>query len=184
MKKTLLFISALLFSIVSFADQKVYVGAQGGLAYDGLPNHLDKSINFAGRIFAGYNFTQNLAIESGMLFTDSQSVKKRLNGVPENLKFRQQILDVSGRINVPLDSKFIMYTKGGVACIDYFEKGTISKKENLTYGLGLDYVLNSKMSLGISWNHYNGGSKKPIDIIYRKYQPSLDFYAISATYNF
>lgn len=192
MKKLLLFTAALLLTSVASAktadtafNPDIYVGAQGGIAYDGLPNNTFKGVNFGGRAFAGYNFTQHLAIEAGVLLTDSKEVKKVIGeGVNAKLKFRQQILDFTPRINIPLDNKFTAYAKAGIACLDYFESGSVSKTFNMTYGLGIDYKITDKLSTGFAWNHYNGGSTKIVDIIYKKYQPSLDFYALSLTYSF
>ena len=190
MKKIFLFLLLSLFSLNVFAQNPsgfapgIYVGVQGGIAYDGLPNHNLSGINFGGRAFAGYNFTENFALEAGFLATDNKEVKDRLNGNTEKLKLRQQILDAAIRINAPLGDNFIVYAKGGMACLDYFEKGNVSKIFNMTYGLGLDYKITNKLSAGFMWSHYNGGSKKPIDIIYKKYQPSLDFYALSLAYTF
>jgi len=191
MKKLLLFTAAFLLSSSVFAktnnnfNPDIYVGLQGGVAYDGLPNNVLKGVNFGGRAFAGYNLTQHLAVEAGVLLTDNREVKKVIGeGIKTKIKFRQQILDFTPRVNVPLDEDFTVFAKAGVACLDYFEKGSVSKTFNMTYGLGIDYKINSKLSTGFTWNHYNGGSTKPIDIIYKKYQPSLDFYALSLTYSF
>ena len=191
MKKTLIFLSAFLLVNTAIASDNnsfnpgIYLGLQGGIAYDGLPNHNLKGVNFSGRFFAGYNFTKHLALESSFLATDSREIKNIVgDNLTDKVKLKQQILDFTPRINIPLDDNFTIYARGGIACIDYFEKGTVSKTFNITYGLGLDYKITNHLATGISWSHYNGGSTKPVDIIYRKYQPSLDFYGLSLTYNF
>ena len=199
MKKTLLFLSLLVVSTCGFAkpapqnnNSNFYIGAQGGLAYDGLKTKnfynililkKDESINMAGRLFIGYNLNKNFGLETGFLVTDNREIKCLAINKELIKKFnvKQSIIDVTPRVNIPVDN-FNFYAKAGVAYIDFFNSGKDLDSYKLTYGLGVDYKLTNNISTGFAWQHYDGGSHKPIDILYRKYEPALDFYGVSLTY--
>lgn len=183
--------------IAKTVDHSVYIGIQGGIAYDKLKDNekiipevlslkKDQKVNLSGRIFMGYNFNKNFALEGGFLMTDQRDIKAIAfnKEVITKFKIKEHILDLTPRINIPLGDKFTAYARGGVVYIDAFNTGKDKKEFNLTYGLGLDYHINNSASVGVSWSHYNGGSTKPIDIIYKKYEPALNFYTISISYKF
>jgi len=168
------------------SNKSVYVGATGGFVYDGLNNNLFKehTTNFAGRAFVGYNFTKHFAVETGYLITDKRDLKFAINDkVIKNFKIKQQIADLTLRVNIPLDESFIAYARGGVTYFQPLDGEKFNKdKINITYGAGLDYKISKNLTAGVSWSHYNGGSKNPVDIIYKKQQPSLDLYGFSVSY--
>jgi opacity protein-like surface antigen len=180
----------------------VYVGVQAGLAYDNLQKNKtvynlfqikkDYNVNYGGRLFVGYNFTKHFGLETGFLMTDSHNIKVSMRhgvmpiGATKIGKFQinEKILDLTPRVNIPLDEKFTVYARGGVAYIDAFN-GHVSKKNlNLVYGAGIDYNVTDKLSTGFAWSHYNGGSNKLDDLISGKAQPSLNFYGLSVSYKF
>jgi len=209
MKKLCVAFVTSLLAISAFADIKnpntqhnVYVGIQGGLAYDNLQKNTtiynifdlkkDSKINYSGRLFMGYNFTKHFGLETGFLMTDTRNIRVSVNnnviptGIQKigNFKINEKILDLTPRINIPLDDKFTVYARGGVAYIDAFNGHVDKSNLNLVYGAGIDYAVTTKLSTGFAWSHYNGGSTKLIDLISGKAQPSLNFYGLSVSYKF
>lgn len=182
----------------------VVIGLQAGYDISGWQNafnsnvpwspSVNKSNGFAGRVFLGWDFHPNFSVELGYFrpfnkpvgnFDDSTSIQYTMN-----------VVDLMGKIKVPLGDMFDIYAKAGV---DYVmtkmapsattgTAGTYSNTTvnnfNVAYGLGLDYTIIPNLVADISWTQYNANNKKDIVSDAPKYQPSMNFFALGLSYKF
>lgn len=191
----------------------IYIGLQAGYGnsgwttgssyidfYDASGNEYYGTLNqggktgFAGRVFAGYDFTKNFALELGYmrmftkLATDITGTKYGPSGAVLNTGTYHgttltQAFDLMGKLTVPFADTFGVYAKLGA---DYLMSSYGSafsgstKNFNVAYGAGLDYFITPNLVTDLSWTRYNGNQKLNSD----KYQPFADFFALGISYKF
>lgn len=157
--------------------QNVYVGLQGGYGITGYKNFvMKKANNFAGRVFVGYDFHKNFAVEFGY---DHFFAKPKANGTvlinDEYVDYSAKVksvfaFDLMGKIKANVCDNFGVYAKAGVAylhskwsidvpaAVDDFSAGN-HHSFNLAYGVGVSYDFLSNWTADLSWNHINGNQK-------------------------
>lgn len=201
-------ITALGLSSAVFADnfsnpnQDVYVGIQGGygdthwndangtLLVTNSSNQIIgthslrfKDTGFAGRVFAGYDFNQFLALETGYTYFPKADVK--VDGTKVNTISTQGV-DLLGKITVPVVDNFGLYAKAGPgylhSSVEHAVPGIKSSTNNidLVYGLGAQYAFNQHLVADVSFTRYNGNHKTDSS----KFQPNADLYAVGLAYKF
>ena len=134
------------------------------------------SKDLAGRVFAGYQFNENLAAELGYThFYDAEY--KRINATSANGKVKEFAYDLVGKAIMPLPNNFNVYAKAGVANVHAKGRGVTTKKDTateLTYGIGAAYDVTPMIPVDLSWTHTNSGSGIP----------KSDFVALGISYHF
>lgn len=130
-----------------------------------------------GRVFAGYQFNENLAAEFGYSHFDDTKYK-RINGTSANGKIREYVYDLVGKAILPLPNNFNVYAKAGVANVHAKASGSLNSNNGtateLTYGLGAAYDVTPVVPVDLSWTHINSGSGIP----------KSDFVALGISYHF
>lgn len=186
----------------------IYMGLQAGYALSGW-NHFEGSAasstpkvsrtdSFAGRVFAGYDFTKNFAAEAGYLALGTKAKLKNASGA-QVAKIRTQAIDLTGKIKVALDDSFGVYAKAGLGYLMshglrttdasgatvMFEKNNFGNL-NAVYGLGMSYNVNSNVVADLSWTQYVGSAtmKQNTSSQYTGYQPSVNFFGLGVAYKF
>jgi len=138
---------------------------------------------YAGRVYAGFQFNQNLAAEAGYsLFSNSdtnvgQAFKSHIS---------TQALDVSGKLIYPFTDAFNIYAKAGAALVH--ENQNIDGNTRLgathisfstdpirpLFGVGAGYNLTQNVSLNASWTRIQGNDNIQ----------NIDFYGAGLSYYF
>lgn len=206
-KQVVMAVLAGLASVAAVADTSgPYVGIQAGYGnvhQAPVPNEnfadtvsytqhfSDKGL--AGRIFAGYQFNPNVALETGFTrFHDSHdNITATYAGIPlsEKATLKTQAWDVVGKGILPLQNGFSLYGKAGVAYLmaDAKARTTLgsvnasaSKSANHIYptaSVGVSYDITKNVVADVSYTRIQktGGSKK---------LSSTDFAAVGLAYNF
>lgn len=197
----------------------IYVGVQAGYGRTGWDNLAPDNIAsggviqkysitgsnaFAGRVFVGYDFHPNFAIEAGYtqffndtemkttadFFSPSGQVTSSAT-VTSNPKYDYAI-DLVGKIKAHLIGNAGLYAKAGV---DYIHiqadnefkvpgipqgKSTSKSSEyNVIYGVGAFYDITQHLTADLSWTRYNGDSNLGDDYI-----PAHDLFAAGASWKF
>lgn len=152
-----------------------YIGGQAGYgdthykAGDALSTGSTGVVNdtkgFAGRGYAGYEFTQNFGIEVGFAGWRDAKISK-INGGTTSLKISQWAGDVMLKFMVPLGNNFGVYVKGGGAYVktnrDYSATiaGSIADQHKVrpTAAIGASYAFDRHVSADIGWQRYFSGS--------------------------
>ncbi|MBA2654522.1 MAG: outer membrane beta-barrel protein [Gammaproteobacteria bacterium] len=164
MKKKFLLTSilALLISQAAFSNGRpFYVGAQLG----GCDLHYDRSElsqdaiavddrGFAGRLLAGFNINQNLALEMGYTKYSNPEFSY-LGNVKSN--FSQESLDFLGKFSLPISCNLSVYATAGMAFVQRDDAEVVSRNVTIKIneaddhlrpmlGLGVSYGFNSRVS--------------------------------------
>lgn len=195
-----------------------YLGLQGGYAQtwwqdlDGLSDfnvvpfdfHGSRG-DFAGRVLAGYDFNELLAIELGFAYflgnnnsADSKSVigPPPVPPIPAGTELyhhdmKAYAIDLVGKLSLPLDNGFRLYTKFGAQYfvatmpptftdVAPFVYGDVDRKSaSILFGVGASYQFTPSWSVDLSWSFYRGDQE-----IGNKYLPDTDFYALGLYYKF
>jgi hypothetical protein len=167
-------LSPLTFNCVAYApatllapafNPSVYVGIQPGYGLtnwgDGIKNHN----GFAGRVYAGYDFHPNFAVEFGFTnwFTKPKAKDEYANIKASGYPWA---LDLVGKIKAPVPgvNNLGLYAKAGVGYLNSELKGTILNQDykwggsavNVVYGVGATYDITQNIATGLSWARYNG----------------------------
>lgn len=199
----------------------IYVGAQAGYGMTGW-NNVDQtnysfmntdtntsitgSNAFAGRIFVGYDFHPNFAIEAGytQFFNNTKITTTTNVNIPatfvmpiggsvtavSNPKYDYAV-DLVGKIKAHLIDNFGLYAKAGVDYIhvqaDYslqsggvtLDSGTSKDSEfNVIYGVGAYYDITPNLTADVSWTRYTGDTKL------NSFIPVHDLFAAGASWKF
>lgn len=192
--------SAIFAANLNNSNQDVYVGIQGGYGdthwsdvngsvvfMDPITGQLSThSISFkdtgvAGRVFAGYDFNQFLALETG--YTYFPKTKVNIDSTQVD-KFTTYGLDAVGKITVPVVDNFGLYAKAGPGYLHTSsDTPGVSATDNavLVYGFGANYQFNQHLVADVSFTRFNGNHKAN-DL--NKYQPDADLYAVGLAYKF
>ena len=123
------------------------------------------STSFGARLFAGYRFSQYLAVEAGYThYGDAQGNQlafQSTSTTPFSGKFSAYSGDVSGKFFLPLAEQVNPYVDLGVAYIS--SKMSISNSSSSSYsktnsaaslrfGAGMDFNVNKRYEFGIGWD--------------------------------
>ena len=179
----LISIAAINFSSLAFADvipgnPDAYVGLQAGFG-DNHWNDIDiegidiKHQSFAGGTFAGYDFNQNFALETGYTYFGKTG------------DFTTHGFDLLGKLTVPVGDQFGVYAKAGPGYLRTYFDGVAdndlaAKNFTFVYGLGAQYQIVPNLVTDVSFTRFNGNHK----ISSNNYQPDADLYALGLAYKF
>jgi OmpA-OmpF porin, OOP family len=174
-------------------------GSQAFIPFNANKKNLSNN-GLAGRIALGYQFNQNFAIEAGYLQLSHNEVTGVTELTPEPLlagkvKLQQHAVDLLAKGIIPINSKFNVYGKLGVAYLTTNINGKFMMPEgqsstvdlnNYTQidrhtlapeaAIGISYDLTPQVSLDTSWTHIQPiGHIKP---------GNIDFFVMGLGYNF
>ncbi len=132
------------------ADNGAYV--EGQLGYGNVDNSSGEVLPFSssaaaegvsGRVAAGYQFNQYIAVEGGYTMTGQDFLSS----------VQQNALDLEVKGILPLADKFNVFGKLGGAYVD--QRHNADGVEPL-YGLGVGYDISPQMSTDVSWTRVVG----------------------------
>jgi len=154
----------------------VYLGLQAGYGMTYWDNIGAKDEDgFAGRVYLGYDFHPNFAIEAGytMWFTEPKWGSAK-GDYP-------WAIDLVGKIKAHVIDQFGLYAKLGVDYL-YSKVPVTNNKDNfnVVYGAGAYYDFTPNISADISWTRYGGNS----DLTSSDYMPYMDLFALGVQYKF
>lgn len=139
--------------------------------------------NFAGRIYAGYDFHKNFALEVGytQFFNDTDVKYADTNQEAFNPSYDWAI-DAMAKIKAHIVDNFGFYAKVGIDYISVSESidGKPHDSINLAYGAGAYYDFTPHVALDLSWIRLNGNSKEDDDT----YIPYHDLFTAGIIYKF
>lgn len=158
----------------------VYLGLQAGYGmtyWDNLPSahfSVKDEDGFAGRVYLGYDFHPNFAIEAGYTMWFNEP---KINGVKGDYPWA---IDLVGKIKAHVVDQFGLYAKAGVDYL-YSKQNANTNKDsfNVVYGVGAFYDFTPNISADLSWTRYGGSSKFNND-----YAPYMDLFALGVQYKF
>ena len=173
----------------------VYVGLQAGYGvtnWDSIEGshtdyHVSSDTGFAGRVFLGYDFHPNFAVEAGYTYFFT-SPKVKVGGQQIYKGNDPWAIDLVGKIKAHVVDNFGLYAKAGGSYLDNKLKAEGSKQGtsdlggnafNVTYGVGAFYDITPNITADLSWTRYNGKIKQDA-----KYLPYMDFYDVGVYYKF
>ena len=154
-------------------------------ASDAAALSINDRVVFTGRVAGGYQFNQNLAIETGyMRFSDVNF--SGVEGIHDQaISLSEKAIDFMAKPMLPLSTNFNIYGKLGLA---YFKANGSTIVNGVSYlgysdswvpafGLGLSYDIMSSTLLDLAWTRLQsvGGSNSI---------PSADFYSVGFAYYF
>jgi len=170
-----------------------YIGLQLGYGMTNWDHaHGDMSISdsdaFAGRVYIGYDFHKNFAIEAGysQLFNNPEVT---VNGIGYTLHDNTYAIDLMGKIKALVVDNFGLYAKAGVAYLNtdsgssdlgYPYYSNSIDNINVAYGLGAYYEFNKSITMDVSWLRFNGEQ----DISADGFQPYTDLFTIGIMWKF
>jgi opacity protein-like surface antigen len=184
-------------SYVSSADAwkpGAYVGLEAGYGmtnFDAAKTILDlaglvdmsDTNAFAGRVYLGYDFHKNFAMEAGYsYFFNNPSITEKES--KERLHFfgNTWAMDLMGVIKANVADNFGLFAKLGVNYL----KATHSDQNteeisnfNVAYGAGAYYNITRNVTMDISWLRYNGNQDTGDN-----YQPYADKFTVGVRYKF
>ncbi len=181
----------------------IYIGAQAGYGmtnWDNIEQTIDfmgvdigpkvsGSNAFAGRVFVGYDFHPNFAIEAG--YTQFfNNTKIDVLGTTVSNPRNDYAIDLVGKLKANIVDNFGLYTKLGVDYmhVDMEVKGldpalamqpNQESTFNVVYGAGAFYDITSNLTADLSWTRFNGDPKLSNDYI-----PAHDLFAVGVFWKF
>jgi hypothetical protein len=149
------------------------------------PTILDVSgtSNFAGRVYAGYDFHKNFALEVGYSqFFNNTDVKFADNNKEAFNPAYDWAIDAVAKIKAHIVDNFGFYAKVGVDYLSISEgvDGKGHDTINLVYGAGAFYDFTPHFSVDVAWMRFNGDSKLDSD----DYIPYHDLFSAGVAYKF
>ncbi|MCK4608535.1 MAG: porin family protein [Gammaproteobacteria bacterium] len=174
----------------------VYVGLQAGYGMTNWDNWVKgsgaKTSNddgLAGRVFVGYDFHPNFAIEAGYTtWFNEPTIKDGSGNKLNEASTYPWAIDVVGKIKAHVYENFGLYAKLGADYIydklnnkagsGWSDAG--SDNINLVYGAGAYYDFTNNITADVSWTRFDGLNTP------RKAKgfPSLDLFAAGVSYKF
>jgi OOP family OmpA-OmpF porin len=180
----------------------LYLGAQGGWgnihqqALDG-DSATNADTGIAGRLFAGFKFNQNFALESGYTkFSNMNTSATSTTGLVTDsatATIKSYALDLVVKGILPLQNGLDLYGKIGGAYLNevgnasetlsgpgFSITGTGQKTADAiypTYGAGVSYTFNPNLTGDVSWMHIQ-------KIGDNDFLGNTDFVGVGLTYNF
>lgn len=201
-------VSALGMMAANATTNGVYITGQAGYAETHMKNTLSFDPVFpggktmpnggiAGRLAIGYQFNPNLAVELGYLqLSKLKATTPHTPDYPAGLiTLKQNAIDVAAKGILPINDKFNVYGKLGVAYLtseaDYLNEDTGNNNDNWggdnlgvakhqwapEAGIGVSFNITPNAFVDTSWTHIQpiGGKNKP---------GNIDFVAVGIGYNF
>jgi OOP family OmpA-OmpF porin len=145
---------------VSAHAEGLYAGASlGAPHYESGVNGIDgNGSGLGGKVFGGYQFTPNFALETGFAYLGHiDNATGKVNG-------RSEYLDAVGI--APLSDKWSLLGRIGVAHVDLNTSVADGGGNGLKLGAGAQYALTSNVALRGEWERYRPsifGEKSNID---------------------
>ena len=181
MLKKIIAVSLLSLSSLAMAEGGFYLGASAGrtsvdLDTTGTTSSDETDTGF--KVFAGYAFNKNFAIEGG--YADLGNALLGDNTLPIFAEFNSSawFLDLLG--SVPLNNDFSLFARAGIAGTNVEVTGTIpglgsaSFEEDVTvfkFGVGAQYAFTQNLVARAEWERYRdveapiGLGKSDIDVV-------------------
>lgn len=163
----------------------------GGL---GTVSNSSTDSGLAGRVFGGYQFTQNFAAEMGYTKFKNMTAKMvATDALNNSATFKSTVktdaIDLVGKFILPLQNGFQIYAKAGAAYLHEQASNEIpttvvttkapksQHKVLPTFGVGAGYELAKNLVADVSWNRIQKvGNSSNLN--------STDFVGVGLTYNF
>jgi opacity protein-like surface antigen len=149
----------------------------------------------------GYDFNEFFALElGGSYFLGKSSIATADIGLPGPVPAGTVLYDESskawavdfvGKLSLPLDNGFRLYTKFGAEFFVITKPPTFTnaapyvfadvdrKTVSVLFGVGAAYELTPAWSLDLSWTYFRGNSE-----LGGKFMPEVDFYSLGIYYKF
>lgn len=151
----------------------------------GIAGSTDKNDN-AWKVFGGYQFNQNFAIEGGYADLGRASVIGAQGGVPAAAALDSKVWQAAAVGSLPLSPQVALTGKLGIAYADTDTTGNIGgtafggsdSKTAPTYGLGLRYDFNRSFGMRGEWERFRLGSAGLGS------RNDSDLYSVSAVFRF
>lgn len=123
-------------------------GSLGGTNYPNDVNGIDGgSSDISGKLFGGYQFTPNFALEAGA----TELGRFRAHG--DRVDGHALFLDAVGIL--PLDDKWSLLGRVGLAHADLDTSSGDGKGSGIKVGLGAQYALSHNVALRAEWERYH-----------------------------
>ena len=181
---------------IGSSDAGIYLGLQGGYGMSNwniFTNNVEKDNGFIGRVFAGYDFNKNFAVELGYLHFFNKTKLKGRNASNYN-EAKTQTFDLVGKIKAPIADEVNLYGKLGanymLTKIDKTGTGAMLaqaktwKEFGITYGAGIDYSITPNVIANLEWLRHNGRIKAGTNEQNAKFQPWTDSFLVGVRYKF
>jgi OmpA-OmpF porin, OOP family len=167
---------------------------------------VDDENGFGGRVFLGYDFHKNFAVEAGYAyFGNTAKIMAVEDGKEAQLAgIKTSAFDLVGKAKIPVSNGFGIYAKAGVGYLQskgfhdnvindllHIDTGIIRESDSeshvgLVYGLGVSYDITPNIITDLSWTRYDGNpSLKDGDkSTFKDYQPNLNTFGLAIAYKF
>lgn len=173
------------------ATSGVYVGGQLGYGNVHQADHVSgvKDNHLAGRVFAGYQFNQNLAAELGWSHFSEVTAKDHgyYADYDYSARLNTNVVDAAAKGIVPVADNVSLYGKLGAAYVmesvhahyGPFSASASEKKLLPEAGVGVSYAFTDNVSADVSYTRIQKvGDKNKSDI------NSIDFAGVGVSYTF
>ena len=120
------------------------------------------------RIFGGYQFHPNIAVELGWADLGAATARNNITGASASAE--ASAFDLVGVLSWPIGNAFSVYGKIGLFHGEVEAGGAASSLgsasgTDLTYGLGAQFNLGRNIGLRAEWQRYNDFSGSDIDVM-------------------
>lgn len=137
------------------------------------------------RVFAGYQFNRNVALEGGWANLGEANSEGAIAGVPTSFRSEASAFDLSGVLSWPVVERLSLYGKLGIyyarSRIDRNSGGVVSQVTHytggFTYGLGVEFDL-WKLGLRAEWQHYDNSVVSVVG------EDNVDYYSVGLLLRF
>lgn len=152
----------------------------------GIAGSTDKHDN-AWKLFGGYQFNPNIAVEAGYVDLGKASIAGTRGGAPASASLDAKVWQASAVGSLPLGQNFALTGKLGLAYADTDTSGIVGgapfggsdSKTAPTYGLGLRYDVNRTFSVRGEWERFRLGSAAGLGG-----RNDSDLYSVNAVFKF
>ena len=138
-------------AMVNAAQEGPYFGASIGSADDDVFNETDTGL----KLFGGYNFNSNLGVE--VAYVDL--------GEYRGGTFEQDGISVEAVGYLPIADNIDVFGKLGMFSWDVSTPTVSDDGNDLTYGLGLNFQMNSQIGVRAEWQNYEDISGGDVSLI-------------------
>jgi len=183
---SILGISALGMMAANATTPGVYVEGQVGYAHTGkhfvkpFPSSGKVSSKYkgglAGRLAIGYQFNPNWSVEIGYLQLAQQKAHVKSTIAKQSITLNQHAFDVVGKGILPINNKFYIYAKAGMAYLVNDLKGDVVSGQSIVAplakhswapeaGVGVTYNMSSNVFIDTAFTHIQPiGKNRPNNI--------------------
>ncbi|MDQ2993458.1 MAG: outer membrane beta-barrel protein [Pseudomonadota bacterium] len=152
----------------------------------------------AARASVGYDFNPNFQAELGYLYVYQMriNITDDFDGIFLSQSLRTYAFDLVGKLKLPLDNGFYLFTLLGVDYIrckrapelqvinpfpdpDAIRIDRSRDVFSAEYGAGAGYAFTPRTHFELTWQHYQGRSK-----VDNGYLPNIDYFSLGFTYKF